>query len=341
MVSTPSDSSLLDNLPPLDLPKDLTRNDSTPPVAPAAEAERRPTATPEPVAEASLPPSGAVPPPAADTNAAPGIRRFAGVGARLAGGSLPSPAGLDWLVEKGYKTVLDLRVEAEISPSFISEATRRGLRYVALPLIAKSVDADHVSRFEAELSLADGRPLYFCDTDGSRAGVMWYIHRILVDKVDADVARRDAEELGLTDAALLNTARTYIDTQKPKPVEGPAARPAEPAKPTTPPPAAVPAPSTPPAKPTDVPRAAEAETKAPQAPSAGPNPTRSADATPTPAPRDPTAWKPVAAMLVTGLGVPLAYAGATALPTTVKAIARASLPAPRTSQRSLPPSSGG
>ena len=47
---------------------------------------------------------------------------------------VPSATGLDWLAEKGYKTVLDLREEAEFSASFIADASRRGLRYVALPL---------------------------------------------------------------------------------------------------------------------------------------------------------------------------------------------------------------
>ena len=36
--------------------------------------------------------------------------------------------GLDWLSEKGYKTILDLREDADISPAFISEVTRRGMR---------------------------------------------------------------------------------------------------------------------------------------------------------------------------------------------------------------------
>ena len=57
----------------------------------------------------------------------PGLTRFLAVDLKLAGGSLPSTAGLDWLVEKGYRTLLDLRESSEVPPTFIAEATKRGL----------------------------------------------------------------------------------------------------------------------------------------------------------------------------------------------------------------------
>src|SRR5262249_60837207 len=97
------------------------------------------------------------------------------------------------------------------------DASRRGLRYVALPLTVQTVDADHVSRFELELALADARPLYFFDTDGTRAGVLWYLHRVLVDKVEPQSARRDPEELGLTGNRLWLAAQAYLDSLKPTP----------------------------------------------------------------------------------------------------------------------------
>ena len=60
--------------------------------------------------------------------AATGIARFASVDLRLAGGSLPSAAGLGWLAERGYRTILDLRQSGEVSPAFIADAASRGLR---------------------------------------------------------------------------------------------------------------------------------------------------------------------------------------------------------------------
>jgi protein tyrosine phosphatase (PTP) superfamily phosphohydrolase (DUF442 family) len=335
--SSASDPSPLDNLPPLDLPRDGARADTgTPPAPQAAEREKKPTAAPEPVAGPNAGSLAGFPAPAPEIAAAPGIRRFAGVESKLAGGSLPTPAGLEWLVEKGYKTILDLREEKEISPSFIAEAARRGLRYVALPINVKSVDAVHVSRFESEIALADGRPLYFCDTDGTRPGTLWYVHRLMIDKVDAEVARRDAEELGLSDKTFWAAAKTYLDLARPHPVALPDTSSPKPAASS---PAPAPAPSAPGTTPPATP-AAPKPADAPTAPPAAPGPAHAADAGPPP-PRDPDAWKPLAAMLVTGLGVPLAYVSRTAIPTTLRALSRASLPAPQPSPRSLPGASGG
>ena len=66
-----------------------------------------------------------------------------------------------------------------------------------LPISLSTVDRDHVSRFVFEISLADARPLYFFDTDGKRAGMLWYLHR-MTDKnenYDSEEASRQAEEL--------------------------------------------------------------------------------------------------------------------------------------------------
>ena len=88
---------------------------------------------------------------------------------KLAGGSLPASASLDWLVEKGYRTLLDLRESSEISPSFIAEVTKRGLRcVVANRLASGSIDREHVDRFAFEVAAREARPMYFFDSDGTR-----------------------------------------------------------------------------------------------------------------------------------------------------------------------------
>ena len=146
----------------------------------------------------------------------PGLTRFVAVDLKLAGGSLPSPASLDWLVDKGYRTLLDLRESSEVSPSFIAEVTKRGLRYVALPIGPGSIDREHVRRFAFEIAAAEARPLYFFDSDGTRSGALWYIRRIATDRVDQQVARREAEELGLSDKTPYWSAVTkYVSSLEP------------------------------------------------------------------------------------------------------------------------------
>jgi protein tyrosine phosphatase (PTP) superfamily phosphohydrolase (DUF442 family) len=236
LVSTPeptqrsaqADDDVLDHLPPLDLPGEAPRATILPqtPAAAGASAASAPSnppappSAPSPAAAANPKPASAAPASTSASAAAdpyavappsvpPGIARFVAVDVKLAGGSTPSNAGLDWLVEKGYRTVLDLRDSSEVSPSFIAEVTNRGLRYVALPVGLKSLDKSHVNRFRDELALAAAQPVFFFDKDGTRAGALWYIRRVVQDRAGEDAARREAEELGLTDAGFWSAARGY------------------------------------------------------------------------------------------------------------------------------------
>jgi protein tyrosine phosphatase (PTP) superfamily phosphohydrolase (DUF442 family) len=197
----------LDNIPPLDLPGDVP-GASTPPVPPAAERAPEPgPAASKKVDKKNEPPAQpaseidltSITVPAPTSNVGPGLTRFVAVDVKLSGGSVPSPASLDWLVDKGYRTLLDLRESSEVSPTFIGEVTQRGLRYIALPVGPGSIDREHVRRFAYEVAASEARPLYFFDSDGTRSGALWYIRRIANDHVDQQVARREAEELGFSD----------------------------------------------------------------------------------------------------------------------------------------------
>jgi hypothetical protein len=86
-----------------------------------------------------------------------------------------------------------------------------------LPISLKTLDTNHIARFHAELALASSRPLYFCDIDGTRAGTLWYIHKVTVDRVDPLVARRDAEEIGLKNDAFWKAATAYLESIRPAP----------------------------------------------------------------------------------------------------------------------------
>src|SRR5208283_4346820 len=120
--------SVLDHLPPLDLPSDVTEKTATPPVTPPAQRKPQSPASPPTPApptdhlsgRSSREPDLALtatampaPEPASSAGGAPGISRFVAVDLKLAAGSVPSAAGLDWLTEKGYKTLVDLRESSE------------------------------------------------------------------------------------------------------------------------------------------------------------------------------------------------------------------------------------
>src|SRR5271157_4783820 len=214
--------SVLDHLPPLDLPSDVTEKTTTPSVAPPGQRKPQSPAPAPPSdhlsgrssREPDLNLTGTAmpaPEPASSAGGAPGISRFVAVDLKLAAGSVPSAAGLDWLTEKGYKTLVDLRESSETDLPFIGEATRRGLRYIALPVNLKSIDRAHVARFNFELAMGEARPLYFFDSDGTRAGTLWYIRRLAVDRVNTEIARREAEDLGLKNPDYWAAARNYFE----------------------------------------------------------------------------------------------------------------------------------
>lgn len=330
----------LDNLPPIDVPADLTEQEPSPPpvptvargggVAPPAESLSSGPSAPRALAAKAAAMNSAT------VSLAPGIRRFVGVESKLAGGSLPDAVGLNWLAEKGFKTVLDLREETDLASGFVADVARRGLRYVALPIRVKSLNAELVSRFELEIAYAEGRPLYFCDADGTRAGTLWMIHRVIVDKVDPLVARRDAEDLGLFDDEFVRAALAYLDRAK-------AVAPGEIQAPTpAPTPAAKPSSSTAPPPPIPATLPSGTSTNAPEPPSAGPSPSTAANDTPAgETPAEPSTWRPLAAMVATGMGLPLAFLSRNAIAFNLRSIARASLPARGTSVKSLPPGSDG
>ncbi|MFO0890407.1 MAG: hypothetical protein U0790_14850 [Isosphaeraceae bacterium] len=228
-----------DHLPPLDLPGEVTEKNTTPPVAPAAERKpQAPAPAGDPLSgrsprESDLTLTGASPAPGDPTSTAgpvPGISRFVTVDLKLAGGSVPSVAGLDWLADKGYKTLVDLRDSKETDVAFISEATRRGLRYIALPIGAGNLDREHVARFNYEVGPTDARPLYFFDSTGARAGALWYIRRLTVDQADGLIARREANDLGCGDGEEWLAATAYLDRLgKPRAGNSPAASASNPA----------------------------------------------------------------------------------------------------------------
>ncbi|WP_165225901.1 fused DSP-PTPase phosphatase/NAD kinase-like protein [Aquisphaera insulae] len=218
--------SVLDHMPPLDLPSEVTERGATPPVAPAAVREKKAQApAPASTVNPAAAPAAAVnlreaPDAAPGPGAAPGIAHFAVVDGRLAGGSVPTQAGLDWLADRGYRTLVDLREPSDANAVLITQAARRGLRYIALPSGTRAIDRDQVSRFNFEIADGDARPLYFFDSDGSRAGALWYVRRITLDRLDREVARREAEDIGLKGAEGWLAATNYVDGLATPPAAG-------------------------------------------------------------------------------------------------------------------------
>ncbi len=219
--SRPGSANPLDDLPPVDLAGDVTRRGRSPvpaeadAIKPASVNAPAPAAPAAPNSSASASPREAEAPvlkASIDAPLAPGVRHFAAVRPGISGGSAPARDGLDWLKDKGIKSLVDLRAASEVEPGFADGVKARGFRYVALPIDVSKPDVAKLAAFRDEVTRAENQPVYFFDADGTRAGLIWYVHRLTFDKVDAQLASREAEELGLTEKAdairLLDAAKS-------------------------------------------------------------------------------------------------------------------------------------
>ncbi len=192
---------------------------------------------------------------------------------------------------------------------------------------------------------------------------LWYIRRLTVDGVDSQAAKHEADELEAVDKDFWAATTAYLNQAKPSSAPAPAA-----SSPVAPDPKdAKPNPSAAAAQPAvalgrapRLCRTAESEPAAPTAVATGrasacpegrgptrPPPRRSPRSLRRrsetqeqlePRPRDTTVWRTCAAMVVTGLGVPLAYWSRSSLDS-LRTMARASLPGPEPKSKSLPPAS--
>ena len=344
----PEEPDVFDHLPPVDLPTDLSRKVA--PLDPPADQPQPPAsaggegdlalpgaAPPAPSVNNSQPRTSSAESPSAgdrvvagaarsrsgSVRTAPGMVRSASVAPSVAGGSLPAADGLAWLQEKGYRTLVDLRPRSEVATGFPDQVTDHGMLYVALPFPVSPINLTRLARFNDLMSQIDQRPIYFCDDDGRRAGLIWYLRLRSKDREETNLARSKAEDIGLQATDIPEAERflklnfAWIDQAIPS-LEIPVPRLVS----------AVPslAPAATPVRPQpDLARIASPPAEAPSS-------------TDSPVDRNPS-WKPVAALVLSGLGVPLAYWSGSSL-LQKRTPRRASLTAKGPGPRKSLPSSG-
>lgn len=338
--ATSEEPDVLDHLPPVDLPSELSRkatpadkptedpadpksSSSPPSVAPSTEsAPKMSSAETNSAGVRAI--SGKIPVvlPPGTVRANPGMVRSASVAPSVTGGSLPSAEGLAWLKEKGYRTLVDLRGRTEVDPAFPDLVTDHGLLYVAIPFSTDPINLGRLARFNDLMTQADQRPLYFCDLDGRRAGLLWYLRLRSKDREDAGSARSKAEEIGLL-ASDIPEAEKFLKLNFA--MEAPVVAPAAPEVTQV---AAV----LPVAPSVDTP--VPVKSKAEPAHRSEPVSLVSTDAYD----RNPS-WKPMAALVLSGLGVPLVYWSSSTL-LQRRSPRRASLTARPPGPRKSLPSSG-
>jgi hypothetical protein len=178
--------------------------------APQADHAWKPLTTNEPppqvrlsppvVGESQSPrdPAGSPRDPAGEKNPLPvDVPQFAIARKQVASGQKPFPEGIDWLRDKGYRTVLFLRSPGEDDSAARRLFTAKGFRYLSLEVSPLNLNRDLVDEFNRQVKDPANLPLYVYDRDSSLAGGMWYLHFRISEGYDGDKAAIEAGRLGL------------------------------------------------------------------------------------------------------------------------------------------------
>lgn len=163
-------------------------------------------------------PQTAEPPVSAGKPAAPaGLSGFVKVKDGVASGRKPALEGFDALKAAGYRTVVYLHGAGADVSAAKDVAGKRGLGFAAIEVTPENL-ATALDLFNATVADKAARPVYVCDDDGLRAGVLWYLHFRTVDSMNDDAARVRARPLGLTDdgdeaKAFALAVQRYLETR--------------------------------------------------------------------------------------------------------------------------------
>jgi protein tyrosine phosphatase (PTP) superfamily phosphohydrolase (DUF442 family) len=125
------------------------------------------------------------------------VPQFAEVKPGVASGQKPFAEGLNWLKDKGYRTVLHVRAPGEDDTAARRQFEAKGFRYLSLEVSPQTLNREIVDQFNRIVGDPANRPLFVYDRDSSLAGGLWYLHFRIVDGLSNDKATAQAAALGL------------------------------------------------------------------------------------------------------------------------------------------------
>lgn len=149
--------------------------------------------------------------------AVPGTMNFAKLETTVACGGATTPEAVPELKKMGYASIINLRLPSEAGANIDEEAAAAksaGINFFSIPFSGASPDPAVADKFLATITAKGNEPAYIHCAAGNRAGAMWMIKRLVVDKWDTEKAFTEATALGLTSPALKQFAIDYASTHK-------------------------------------------------------------------------------------------------------------------------------
>ncbi len=128
-------------------------------------------------------------------------------------GSIPAEPDLDLAERRGIKTVIDISGPSETPEYDVAAACKSlGLRFVAIDLECRDcLDDVLVDRVLDELRAAHGEPLLLFCANGSRAAMVFAIHRCIDDGVAIEQALTEARRAGMKPGDSENFVKRQVE----------------------------------------------------------------------------------------------------------------------------------
>lgn len=146
-----------------------------------------------------------------------GAVNYTRVDSTVACGGDTKPEAFPELKQRGFKAVINLRLESEPNANIAASrqaAEAAGLKYLHIPFDSQQPSPQTVDAFLAAVKDPAHSPVYIHCMSANRVGAVWLVKRVLVDGWDAEKATKEAEQIGLRSAALKAFALDYIASHK-------------------------------------------------------------------------------------------------------------------------------
>ena len=147
----------------------------------------------------------------------PGVTNFARLETTVACGGATTPEAVPELKKMGFASIINLRQPTEAGANIDAEAAaakEAGIKFYSIPFNGQSPDPKVADTFISTITTPGNEPAYIHCAAGNRAGAMWMIKRLVVDKWDGDRAFTEATALGLTSPVLKQFALDYAQSHK-------------------------------------------------------------------------------------------------------------------------------
>ena len=144
-----------------------------------------------------------------------GVSNFSETGDGFGFGGATEPSAMALLREKGFATVVNLRLEGEEGANVEegrAAAEAAGMEYIHLPFDSRSPAPGYFDEFLAAVLDEANQPVYIHCGSATRAAALWMSKRVLADEWSMEEASGEARAIAGKPEAAVEFASGYIET---------------------------------------------------------------------------------------------------------------------------------